>query len=201
MRVIGTSAFGLRLPIISPGEDLIQHVTQAVLTATRQQNAPLQANDIVAVTESMVAKAENNYADIADIATDIRDKFPDGEIGLVFPMLSRNRFLNILKGIAAGCDKLHILLTYPNDEVGNPVIDPDKLDTVEDYMNMRLMQDYATYVTAKEFREVAGAYELPYRCGLRKTLRRSSTAYSNLLLQRPARNLRHHPPCTRRRNP
>ena len=162
MRVIGTSAFGLRLPIISPGEDLVTHVVDAVQAAVTQLGAPLKSDDIVAVTESMVAKAENNFCDIADIAADVRAKFPGGEVGLVFPMLSRNRFYNILKGIAAGCDKLHILLSYPHDEVGNPVMDPDKLDEVEDFFNLRMMQDYDTYVTANAFREVTGAYKMPF---------------------------------------
>ncbi|MCL2363323.1 MAG: coenzyme F420-0:L-glutamate ligase [Defluviitaleaceae bacterium] len=162
MRVIGTSAFGLRLPIIGPGDDLITHVVDAVQAAVTQLNTPLKSDDIVAITESMVAKAENNFCDIADIAADIRTKFPGGEVGLVFPMLSRNRFFNILKGIAAGCDKLHILLSYPHDEVGNPVMDPDQLDNVEDFFNLRLMQDYDTYVTADDFREVTGAYKMPF---------------------------------------
>jgi hypothetical protein len=162
MRIVGTSAFGLRLPVISPGDDLVAYVTEAVAAAVGQQGKPLCADDVVAVTESMVAKAENNYIDIGDIAADVRAKFPGGEVGLVFPMTSRNRFLNVLKGIAAGCDKLYILLSYPHDEVGNPVMDIEKLDEVEDLMNLRLMQDYETYVSAADFREVTGAFKMPF---------------------------------------
>jgi len=150
------------LPIISSGDDLVPLVADHVIKVTEQQKNPLSPGDIVAVTESMVAKAESNFIDISDIAADVRAKFPGGEAGLVYPMLSRNRFLNILKGIAAGVEKLHILLSYPHDEVGNPVMDIDKLDEVEDFFNLRLMQDYDTLVSADDFREVAGAYKLPF---------------------------------------
>jgi F420-0:gamma-glutamyl ligase len=162
MRLTGTSAFGVRLPIISAGDDLVEIVAKHVIEVVEQQKQPLTASDIVAVTESMVAKAEGNFADIADIADDVRAKFPGGEVGLVYPMLSRNRFLNILKGIADGVDKLHILLSFPCDEVGNPVMDTDNLDDVEDFINMRLMQDYDTLIPAAEFAEVAGKFTHPF---------------------------------------
>jgi len=162
MRLIGTSAFGVRLPIISGGENLAEIVADHVTEVIKESGKPLQPTDVVAVTEAIVAKAEGNFADIKDIAADVRKKFPSGEVGLVFPMLSRNRFINILKGIAAGVDKLHILLSYPHDEVGNPVMDIEKMDEVEDFMNQRLMQDYDTLVTAKDFREISGAYKMPF---------------------------------------
>ena len=162
MRLIGTSAFGVRLPIISGGENLAEIVADHVTEVIKESGKPLQPTDVVAVTEAIVAKAEGNFADIKDIAADVRKKFPSGEVGLVFPMLSRNRFINILKGIAAGVDKLHILLSYTHDEVGNPVMDIEKMDEVEDFMNQRLMQDYDTLVTAKDFREISGAYKMPF---------------------------------------
>ncbi|MCL2499998.1 MAG: coenzyme F420-0:L-glutamate ligase [Defluviitaleaceae bacterium] len=162
MRLVGTSAFGIRLPIINPGDDLVDLVAEHVLRWAEGSGTSLSPDDVVAVTESMVAKAERNFIDISDIAADVRAKFPSGEVGLVYPMLSRNRFLNILKGIAAGVEKLHILLSYPHDEVGNPVMDINKMDEVEDFFNLRLMRDYDTLVSAADFREVAGAYKLPF---------------------------------------
>jgi F420-0:gamma-glutamyl ligase len=129
----------------------VEHVSKVL----EEQNSKLLSTDIVAVTEAIVAKYEGNFASIADIATDIKEKFGDVEIGLVYPMLSRNRFLNILKGVALGAKKVHILLSYPNDEVGNPVMDVERLDDITDKFQNRL-------VTEKEFREVAGAYKLVF---------------------------------------
>ena len=153
MRLTGTQATGIRLPIISPGDDLITIVADHVLKAT--ENAKLTSNDIIAVTEAIVAKAEGNFATKEDIAEDIKAKFGDCEIGLVYPILSRNRFLNILKGVALGAKKLHVLFSYPNDEVGNPVMDIDKLDEVTDMLGGRL-------VDAGEFKKAAGEYIHPF---------------------------------------
>jgi F420-0:gamma-glutamyl ligase len=162
MRLTGTSAFGIRLPIINPGDDLAGIVTDRVKAFVKESGKPLYPDDIIAVTESMVAKAEKNFADISAISADIREKFPEGELGLVFPMLSRNRFLNILKGIAGGVDKLHILLSYPYDEVGNPVMDIEKLDDVSDCFDINMIGDYKTLLSAKEFMEIAGEYKHPF---------------------------------------
>jgi hypothetical protein len=162
MRIIGTSAFGLRLPIISPGEELIPHIIDAVENAIGELGKPLSPNDIIAVTEALVAKSENNYADIADIGADIKQKFPGGELGLVFPILSRNRFLNILKGVALGVEKLHILLSFPHDEVGNPVFDLEKLDEVDDFISKQVAGGNKSCIPAAEFRKVAGEYKMPF---------------------------------------
>ncbi|MCL2187380.1 MAG: coenzyme F420-0:L-glutamate ligase [Defluviitaleaceae bacterium] len=162
MRLVGTSAFGIRLPILGAGEDLVTIVADNVVKTIEQQGKPLTETDIIAVTESMVAKAEKNFASIADIAADVRTKFPSGEVGLVYPMTSRNRFLNILKGIADGVDKLHILLSFPHDEVGNPVMDLENLDTVEDFINERIAQNKPALIPASEFRAIAGAYKMPF---------------------------------------
>ena len=153
MRLTGTSAVGVRLPIISPGDDLVTIVADHVLKVTEQTK--LTSNDIVAVTEAIVAKAEGNYATTDDIATDIKEKFGDAEIGLVYPILSRNRFCNILRGIAQGAKKLHVLLSYPNDEVGNPVMDIDRLDEVSDKIGGRM-------IGALEFLELAGSFLHPF---------------------------------------
>ena len=153
MRLTGTSATGIRLPIINPGDDLVTIVADHVLKVTVQTK--LTSNDIVAVTEAIVAKAERNFATTDDIAADIKAKFGEEEIGLVYPILSRNRFYNILRGIAQGTKKLHVLLSYPNDEVGNPVMDIDKLDEITDKIGGRL-------VSANEFRELAGYFLHPF---------------------------------------
>ena len=153
MRLTGTHAMGIRLPIIGPGDDLVAIVTEHVLKVTKE--AKLTQNDIIAVTEAVVAKAEGNFATKEDIGADIKQKFGDEEIGLVYPMFSRNRFYNIHKGIAHGAKKLHVLFNYPHDEVGNPIMDIDKLDDVIDALGGRM-------VTAAEFREVAGEFLHPF---------------------------------------
>lgn len=136
MRITGTTAQGLRLPIISPGDNLIDIIVDHVLTATAHH--PLQSDDIIGVTEGIVAKAEQNFASIDHIATHIAEIFPQDtteSVALVFPMFSRNRFFNILKGIAKGVKHLHVILPFPYDEVGNPIIDvrnPANFTIVED---------------------------------------------------------------------
>jgi len=150
MRLTGTSAVGVRLPIISPGDDLVNIVADHVANVAAAEGKPLQDGDIIGVTEAIVAKAEGNFAKVSDIAEDIRAKFgADAELGLVFPMLSRNRFFSVLRGIAQGVRKLHVLLSYPYDEVGNPIMDIDKLDYVQDKLDGKL-------ATAEEFAAACG---------------------------------------------
>ena len=152
MRLTGTSAVGVRLPIISPGDDLVSIVADHIVQLIKADNYTLKSSDIVAVTEAIVAKAEGNYAQLDDIAADIKAKFGDAEIGLVFPILSRNRFVNILRGVAKGAKKIHLLLSYPNDEVGNPIMDVNLIDDVTDKLGTRL-------VSAAEFRVAAGEFK------------------------------------------
>jgi len=128
MRTIGTVARGIRAPLIKTGDDMARIVVESVLAASKEENFPLRDRDVVAVTEAVVARAQGNYASCAQIARDIRSKFPGGELAVTFPILSRNRFSNILKGIAGGCDKLYILLSYPADEVGNALLTWDAVD-------------------------------------------------------------------------
>jgi len=149
MRLTGTTATGIRLPIIGPGDDLVSITATHVIKVAESEGKPLKDGDIIGVTEGIVAKAEGNFATCDHIATDVRSKFGDEEIGLVFPMLSRNRFLNILKGISRGAKKLHVLLNYPNDEVGNPVMDIDILDDVRDKLDGKM-------ATADEFYAACG---------------------------------------------
>ncbi|MCL2528371.1 MAG: coenzyme F420-0:L-glutamate ligase [Defluviitaleaceae bacterium] len=153
MRLTGTTAMGIRLPIINPGDDLVSIVADHVLKVTAA--APLTNTDVIAVTEAIVAKYENNFASIHDIGTDVRAKFGGGEVGLVYPMLSRNRFFNILKGIATGAEKLHVLLSYPHDEVGNPIMDINRLDEIVDALPKRM-------VSADEFSAAAGEFLHPF---------------------------------------
>jgi len=122
-----------------------------VLAHLSNEGRQLKPTDIIAVTEGIVAKAEGNFATIDQLAADVREKFGDAEIGLVYPILSRNRFLNILKGIAQGAKRLHILLSYPHDEVGNPIMDITHLDDTIDRLQNRM-------VTAAEFRAAAGEF-------------------------------------------
>ena len=153
MRLTGTQAVGIRLPIIVPGDDLVNIVTDHVIDLANKQNQPISDNDVIGITEGIAAKAEGNFATLDDIAEDVRRKFSSGEqdaeVGLVYPMLSRNRFFNILKGIAKGTKKLHVLLSYPNDEVGNPIMDVNNIDEVTDKLGGKI-------ATAEEFVSAAG---------------------------------------------
>jgi F420-0:gamma-glutamyl ligase len=128
MRVIGTTTRGIRAPLIKTGDDITQITVESVLAATREGSFELQDRDIIGITEAVVARSQGNYATCEQIAADIRSKFPSGTLAITFPILSRNRFANILKGIAMGCDKLYVMLSYPSDEVGNELVSWDMLD-------------------------------------------------------------------------
>jgi len=127
MRTVGTQAFGVRAPIIRPGDDLAEIVLDSLLAYCKEAETSLQDRDIVGVTEAVVARAQGNYATIEQIAADVRSKFPTGPVGVVFPILSRNRFSVLLRGIAAGVEKLIVQLAYPADEVGNHLVTTDAL--------------------------------------------------------------------------
>lgn len=127
-RVVGTVVRGLRGPIINKGDDLEQIVVDTVLNAAKVEGFEINDRDIVSVTESIVARAQGNYASINDIATDIAAKFGDDTIGVIFPILSRNRFSTCLHGIAKGAKKIVLMLSYPADEVGNHLVDLESLD-------------------------------------------------------------------------
>ena len=127
-RAVGTVVRGVRAPIIREGDDLAAIVTKSVLDCAAAEGAAFRDRDVVSVTEAIVARAQGNYATPDDIAADVRAKFGDHTVGVVFPILSRNRFAVCLKGIARGVKKMVLLLSYPSDEVGNHLIDPDLLD-------------------------------------------------------------------------
>lgn len=127
-RVVGTVVRGLRGPIINEGDNIEQIVVDTVLNAAQIEGYSIEDRDIVTVTESVVARAQGNYASIDDIAADVATKFGDDTVGVIFPILSRNRFANCLRGIAKGVKKVVLMLSYPSDEVGNHLVDIDELD-------------------------------------------------------------------------
>lgn len=155
MRTVGTVARGVRAPIIRPGDDLVSIVVDCIAATVENENIKLKDKDIVAVTEAIVAKSQGNFASIDNIATDVRRKFGGGTIGVVFPILSRNRFSSLLKGISRGADKLIIQLSYPFDEVGNPLVSIDKL------YDLGIIQFNKPY-TAKEFTDLVKDVTHPF---------------------------------------
>ncbi|WP_368652062.1 coenzyme F420-0:L-glutamate ligase [Ornithinibacillus sp. 4-3] len=127
-RVVGTVTRGIRCPIINEGDNIEQITVDSILKAAEVEGFEIQDRDIVSITESVVARAQGNYATLDQIAKDVKNKFGEDTIGIVFPILSRNRFANILRGIAKGAKKIVIMLSYPSDEVGNHLVDIDTLD-------------------------------------------------------------------------
>lgn len=127
-RMVGTTARGLRAPIIKEGDDIVEIVVDTVLKASELEGYEIRDKDVVALTESIVARAQGNFAHIDAIAKDVSKKFGDKTIGLIFPILSRNRFSTILSGIAKGAKKIVLMLSYPADEVGNHLVNIDELD-------------------------------------------------------------------------
>ncbi|AIF44373.1 coenzyme F420-0:L-glutamate ligase [Virgibacillus sp. SK37] len=127
-RVVGTVVRGLRCPIINEGDQIEEIVVDSVLKASETEKFAIQERDIVTLTESIVARAQGNYASVEDIAKDVSTKFGEDTVGVIFPILSRNRFSNCLTGIAKGAKKMVLMLSYPSDEVGNHLVDLDSLD-------------------------------------------------------------------------
>lgn len=147
-RYTGVISRGVRGPIIREGDDIIQIVTDSVLKASNG-GKDMNDKDVVAVTESVVARAQGNYASCANIAKDIKSKFPSGEFGIIFPILSRNRFSICLKGFALGAKKITIMLSYPSDEVGNHLISLDEVDEAG-------LNPYTDVLTEEEYRKHFG---------------------------------------------
>ena len=127
-RMIGTVSRGVRAPIIRQGDDIVQIVTDSILEAAREENLTFHDRDVVAMTEAVVARAQGNYCTVDDIATDVKAKFGGDTVGVIFPILSRNRFAICLRGIAKGVKKVVLMLSYPSDEVGNHLISYDMID-------------------------------------------------------------------------
>ena len=148
-RRIGTVSRGVRGPIIRKGDDLAKIVVESVVEAAKSENLEFRDRDVVAVTESVVARSQGNYASIDDIAEDVKNKLGGETIGVIFPILSRNRFAICLKGIAKGAKKVVLMLSYPSDEVGNTLVSLDKID--EAHVN-----PYSDVLTLEEYRRLFG---------------------------------------------
>ena len=143
-RMVGTVSRGIRAPIIREGDDLRQIVPDCLLEAARQEGFAFHDRDVVAMTEAIVARAQGNYATVEDIAADVRQKLGGETVGVIFPILSRNRFAICLRGIAKGAKKVVLMLSYPSDEVGNHLIDWDSLDEkgVDPYRDVLSLEQY-----------------------------------------------------------
>ena len=148
-RKVGTVSRGIRCPIFREGDDLSVMVTQAVLDAARSDGFELRDRDVIALTESIVARSQGNYCTVDDIATDVKNKLGGGTVGVIFPILSRNRFAICLRGIAKGAKKVVLMLSYPSDEVGNHLVSIDKID--ESGVN-----PYSDVLSLKKYRELFG---------------------------------------------
>ena len=148
-RLVGTVSRGVRAPIIRENDDICKIVVDSVINASISEGFSLRDKDVVGVTEAVVARAQGNYATVDDIAADIKAKFPDGTFGVVFPILSRNRFSICLKGIARGAKKIVLMLSYPSDEVGNHLVTLDQLD--ENNVN-----PWSDVLTEAKYRELFG---------------------------------------------
>ena len=148
-RLVGTVSRGIRCPIIRQGDDLCEIVTENLLTAVEEENIQLHDKDVVAITESIVARAQGNYATVDNIATDVRAKLGGETVGVIFPILSRNRFAICLRGIAKGVKKVVLMLSYPSDEVGNHLVSLDLLDE-------KGVDPYRDVLDLKKYRELFG---------------------------------------------
>lgn len=144
MRTTGAVVRGIRTPIIREGDDLVSVVRDSVLDAAQAEGFAFRDRDVVAVTESVVARAAGNYASVRDIAADVKAKFAAGHIGVIFPILSRNRFAVVLRGIAMGVQKITLMLSYPSDEVGNHLFDADLLEDsgIDPYTDVLTEEQY-----------------------------------------------------------
>ena len=149
LRKVGTVSRGIRCPIIRQGDDLAKIVTDSVLAAAKSEGFSLRDRDVVAVTESVVARAQGNYCSVADIAEDVKAKLGGGTVGVIFPILSRNRFAICLRGIAKGCKKVVLMLSYPSDEVGNELVSIDKIDEA-------CINPYSDVLSLAKYRELFG---------------------------------------------
>ena len=148
-RLIGTVSMGIRCPIIRKGDDLASIVTDSVLNALESDGRSIRDRDVISITESVVARSQGNYATVDDIAADVRAKFGGETVGVIFPILSRNRFAINLRGIAKGCKKVVIMLSYPSDEVGNELVSLDKLDAAG-------IDPYKDVLSEAKYRELFG---------------------------------------------
>lgn len=148
-RRVGTVSRGIRCPIIREGDDLSQIVTDSVIEAAQIEGFELHDRDVISMTESIVARSQGNYCTVNDIADDVKNKLGGGTVGVIFPILSRNRFAICLKGIAMGCKKIVLMLSYPSDEVGNELVSLDKVDEAG-------VNPYSDVLSLERYRELFG---------------------------------------------
>ena len=148
-RRVGTVSRGIRGPIIREGDNLVEITVDSVLAAAESEGFELRNRDVIAITESIVARAQGNYASVEQIATDVKAKLGGGTVGVIFPILSRNRFAINLKGIAMGCKKVVLMLSYPSDEVGNAFLTYDQLDEAG-------VNPYSDVLSLERYRELFG---------------------------------------------
>ena len=154
-RMVGTVSMGIRAPIIRSGDDLVEIVTNSVLEAAREGALTVRDRDVICMTEAIVARAQGNYASVDDIAADVRAKLGGETVGVIFPILSRNRFAICLRGIAKGAKKIVLMLSYPSDEVGNHLIDVDVMDE-------KGVDPYKDVLTLEQYRELFGYTTHPF---------------------------------------
>jgi len=154
-RLIGTVSRGVRAPIIRAGDDIADIVVSSVINAAESEKIEIRNNDVIAVTEAVVARSQGNYASVDNIADDIKAKYPDGTLGVIFPILSRNRFAICLRGIAKGAKKIYLMLSYPSDEVGNHLVDMDALDAAG-------VNPWTDVLTEEKYRELFGIVKHPF---------------------------------------
>ena len=148
-RKVGTVSRGIRCPIIREGDNLVEMTVNSVLEAAESEGFSLRDRDVIALTESIVARAQGNYAKVSDIAADVKEKLGGGTIGVIFPILSRNRFAICLRGIAKGAKKVVLMLSYPSDEVGNALLTYDQLDD-------KNVNPYSDVLSLEKYRELFG---------------------------------------------
>ena len=153
--MVGTISRGVRAPIIRSGDNLCHIVTDSVIEAAKSEGYEIRNRDVVAMTEAIVARAQGNYATTDDIAADIKAKYPEGTVGVIFPILSRNRFSICLRGIARGAKKVVIMLSYPADEVGNHLISLDAVDE-------KGVNPYTDVLSLSQYRELFGYVKHPF---------------------------------------
>ena len=154
-RLVGTVSRGIRCPIIREGDDLAKIVADSVLAAAESEGFALRDRDVISITESIVARSQGNYASVDDIAADVKSKMGGETIGVIFPILSRNRFAICLKGIARGVKKIVLMLSYPSDEVGNSLATYDLIDEAG-------INPYSDVLTLERYREVFGVQKLEF---------------------------------------
>lgn len=154
-RKVGTISRGIRCPIIREGDDIAEIVVRSVLEAAEAEGYEVRDRDIIAVTESVVARSQGNYASVEAIARDVQDKLGGDTIGVIFPILSRNRFATCLRGIAMGAKKVVLMLSFPRDEVGNQLLTEDQLDEAG-------IDPYTKVMTLAEYRGLFGANKHPF---------------------------------------